>query len=108
LWSPRKISAKPEGSGARPLRRIAERTFQDAPVEAVAVQVIHHLLALHDRQPPSDELAQAVSALQAVTGDLEMLSIFPAAKRPAILRSLPPKTRRPMINELVRRAEPRG
>jgi DNA-binding transcriptional MerR regulator len=106
VWSPLllpEILAE-HGSAAGPLRKLAEQTLEDPAIEAYALQVIHHLLALHARQPEADELAQAIVALQSVTTGLEMLSIFPAEKRREILIQLPPETRQPIVNELNRRA----
>jgi len=51
---------------------------ESAQLPVGALQIIHQLLAMHERQPEADELAQAIVALQSVTTDLAMLSIFPA------------------------------
>ena len=68
------------------------------------MQIIHQLLAMHQRQPEAEELAQAIVALQSVTTDLAMLSILPADRRREILSRLPPEKREPIVSELHRRA----
>ncbi len=110
VWSPLLLPEVLAEHGARadPLRKLAERTFEDPPIEAYPLQVIHHLLALHDRKPAAEDLAQAIAALQSITADLEMLSIFPGEKRGEILRRLPPETSRPIVSELKRRAGSTG
>jgi len=106
IWSPLLMPEMlaDEGPAAGPLRKLAQQTFDDPAIESYALLVIQHLLALHERNPPAEELAQAVIALQSVTADLEMLSIFPVEKRREVLRRLPPETRTPIIYELKRRA----
>lgn len=93
-------------SATNPLRKLAEQNFKDPPVEAYVVQIFHQLLAMHERQPKSDELNQAITALQSVATDLAMLSIFPVDKRQEVLNQLPADTRRPIVSELRRRAAP--
>lgn len=89
---------------AGPLRKLSEQNFKEPAIEACVLQVIHQLLAMHERQPQPDELTQAIAALQSVTTDLAMLSIFPADKRRGILSQLPAETRQPIVGELKRRA----
>lgn len=95
--------AEHSASEADPLRKLSEQNFKDPAVEACVVQIIHHLLAMYERQPDTAELTQAIAALQSVTMDLSMLSIFPADKRPVVLSQLPPETRQPIVSELRRR-----
>lgn len=92
------------GSSADAMRKLAAQTFESPSIEAYAGQVIHHLLALHARQPDDDELKQALSELESVSAGLAMLKIFPAERRAEILRQLPPETRQPIVTEIKRRA----
>lgn len=91
---------------AGPLRKLTEQNFKDPAIEVCTLQIIHQLLAMHERQPNADELTQAIAALQSVTTDLAMLSIFPADKRRGVLNQLPAETRQPIVRQLRRRTAP--
>jgi DNA-binding transcriptional MerR regulator len=110
VWSPLLLPEMlaEHGPAAGPLRKLAEQAFEEPAIETYALQIIHQLLAMHERQPEADEMAQAIVGLQSVTTDLAMLSIFPAGKRREILSQLPPETRQPIVNELHRRARSAG
>jgi DNA-binding transcriptional MerR regulator len=106
VWMPLllpEMLAEHSATEASPLRKLAEQNFKDPAIEAYVVQIIHHLLAMHERQPEPDELTQAIAALQSVTTDLAVLSIFPADKRHEILSQLPSETRQPIVSELRQR-----
>jgi DNA-binding transcriptional MerR regulator len=93
-------------SEAGPLRKLSEGNFKEPAVEVCVLQIIHQLLAMHERQPTPDEVIQAIAALQSVTTDLAILSIFPADKRRGVLSQLPAEARQPIVSELRRRATP--
>jgi DNA-binding transcriptional MerR regulator len=106
VWMPLllpEMLAEYSAAEANPLRKLAEQNVKDPAIEVYAMQIIHQLLAMHERQPEADELAQAIAALQSVTTDLAMLSIFPADKRREVLSQLPAETRQPIVSELRRR-----
>jgi ABC-type microcin C transport system duplicated ATPase subunit YejF len=98
--------AEHSASETNPLRKLAEQNFKDPAIEAYVVQIVHQLLAMHERRPETDELNQAIAALQSVTTDLAMLNIFPADKRWQILNQLPAETQKPIVSELRRRTAP--
>lgn len=108
VWMPLllpEMLAEHSATEAGPLRKLAEQNFKEPAIEVCALQIIHQLLAMHERQPAPDELTQAIVALQSVTTDLALLSIFPADKRHEILSQLPSDTRQPIVSELRERAE---
>ncbi|HEX4438021.1 MAG TPA: MerR family transcriptional regulator [Solirubrobacteraceae bacterium] len=107
VWMPLvlpEILAEHSASQTNPLRKLAEQNSKDPAIEAYVVQIVHQLLAMHERQPKADELDQTITALESVRTDLEMLNIFPAHKHREILSQLPAETRNPLVNELRRRA----
>jgi DNA-binding transcriptional MerR regulator len=90
-------------SKAAPLRKLARHLFDDTPIEQYPLQIINHLLGLHDKKLPVDELRQAIAALQPAAVDLQMLTVLPPQKRASIFDQLPPGRQEQAKNELARR-----
>lgn len=105
IWTPLML---PEmlneyGTEAGSFRKIAGQTFDDPPVETYTLQIINHLLGLHESKSTVDEIRQAIGALQPAAIDLQMLTVFPSQKRLETFNQLPPDRQQQTKKELARR-----